>query len=140
MSWKPAIILGVLAIGGFAVAKVMIDKDKKAKTVGGVKYRATVYQGDGGYLAQIFVDNKPTETIGPLPTSQDAADQAAAFIAGLDAAAFYTVRMTDGRALWVFDGWSRGTKISEGNGPYASEQAAMTAGSTWVASQGEVTA
>lgn len=143
-SWVPPVILLTLAGVGFTVVAIKTRSAKPAKTVGGIKYRVGVYQGDGGYYSQTFVDGKPGELIGPVPTPEDASDQGAAYIAGLTQVAFYTLyaKASGTSNLWYFDGWSRGTKVTSGNGPYGSEPAAATAGSLWIAGQsaGEVVA
>lgn len=128
------VVLITLAAGGFYLASRMIAK--KAVTVGGKTYRASVYLGEGGqWYAQVFEGGKPIgETIGPLPSEEDAAEQAAAYLAGLDVVAFYTLHSHEdapGKYTWYFDGWSRGAKITEANGPYASEAIANVAGSLW---------
>lgn len=123
---------------GFFVIRAMTDKEPSA-SVGGTVYRAAAFLGDGGnWYAQVFEGSKPTEQLGPYPSEEDALGQAAAFIAGLDVAAFYTVRafeVTPGKYDWFFDGWSRGVKISADNGPFASKAVAETAGSNWVTAQ-----
>ena len=128
--WIPTLI--VLALGGFAVAKVMT-----AKKTATAAYRAKIYLGDGGqWYAQVFDGAKPIgEQIGPLPTEGDAAQQAAEYLAGLDVVAFYTLHTVDNgpgqQPTWFFDGWSRGVRTIEAEGPYTSEAIANAAGTTW---------
>jgi hypothetical protein len=133
------IIISALAIGiGFTIVKIATSKKV---VVGGDSYRASVYLGeDGQWFAQVFKNGKPEgATLGPFPYDNDAAEQAAAYLQGLDVAHFYTlhsVELAPGKWDWYFDGWTRGTKIADAQGPFASEAIANTAGTNWVAKQG----
>lgn len=128
------IVIGVLAIGtlvGFGIAASKTNGGKGTATVGGNDYRAQyIPDRSGGYSAIIFVNGVEQEAVvGPMTTVAELDAQVAAYMAGLDVPAFYTVH-TDDAGSYYFDGWSRGTKVTT-DGPFASEAAANTAGSTW---------
>lgn len=134
MSWKVALI-SVAAIGvGFFVVSKMTSKPEV--TVGGNSYRFDLYQGDGGHYAQIFVNDKPGQLLGPLPTVEEAQRSAADYLMSLDAVAFYALRtevdVGSDDKMWYFDGWSRGSLIVT-EGPFANEQAARVAAKSWAA-------
>lgn len=125
--WVPALI--VLTLGGFAVVKIAT-----AKKTAEADYRANIHTGEGGWFADIMSGAKKIETIGPLPTEEEAAQQAATYLAGKDVVAFYTLHSyeeTAGQPVWFFDGWSRGTKVVEAEGPYKSSTIANAAGTAW---------
>ena len=127
------IIIGVLGVGtliGFGIAASKTNGGKGTQ-VGGNDYRAQyIPDRSGGYSAIIFVNGVESEaTVGPMPTVAELDAQVAAYMAGLDVAAFYTVH-SDAQGSYYYDGWSRGEKITT-DGPYASEQLAIAAGSEW---------
>ena len=134
--WKylgPGLLLTAAGVGFYIASK----KTAPAATVAGIRYYAKSYldQSDQ-WLAQVFANGKPTgPTIGPLPTMDLAEEQAAAYIAGLDAVAFYTlheVEESPGAYVWFFDGWSRGVKTSPDNGPFVSDAVARRSAAAWV--------
>lgn len=125
--WIPALI--VLGLGGFAVVKVMTAK-KTAET----EYRAVVRVVEGGWAADIMQGGKVVQTLGPSESEEAAAQAAATYLDGLDVVAFYTLiveELSPGQYNWFFEGWSRGTKVLEQQGPYASEAIANAAGVAW---------
>lgn len=137
--WLIPVSLLALSAVGFGIAKIATSKkDEPHKVVGGVDYRGAIYLADARqWYAQVFIDGKPGQTLGPLPDAASAAAELARFMSGLDVVAFYTVHSTGDTAetsQWFFDGWSRGEKVVADSGPYASSAAAMTAGSAWAAS------
>lgn len=138
-----AIKLKHIVIGGLFVAagvgfyivstktKGTDDTDDDTVDVGGTDYRVQIIpHREGGYAGVVVVDGQPQDSvIGPMPTVDELEIQIANYMAGLDVPAFYTVRVDDTGA-YFFDGWSRGSKATS-NGPYASEQLANEAGSSW---------
>lgn len=134
MSWKVALVSVVAISAGFFVVSKMTSKPKV--TVGGNSYRFDVYQDDGGHYAQIFVNDKPGQLLGPLPTEDAAQRSAADYLMSLDAVAFYSLRtevdLGSDDKMWYFDGWSRGTLIVT-EGPFADEEAASVAAKSWAA-------
>lgn len=136
-AWVPFVVLGGLAAAGFTIAKVMTSKGSEAEDDPNagvdINYRAKIFLGDGGWFAVIFRDGDVIQQLGPLPTPEQAAEQGAQFLGGLDVDRFITVH-TDNEGRWFFDAWSRGEAIAMDQGPYASEQVATTAGNNWISS------
>lgn len=130
--WVPPLILLTLAGVGFGVAKVMSDKKKNEITIGGVDYRAELFTGDGGKMfVQMFVQDKAEgDPLGPFDTDAAAGEAMVNYIASIGRAEFYSLR-NDPEFGWYFDGWSDGRRI-DGEGPFATEAAAKTAGNTWL--------
>lgn len=131
-SWIWPTFLITAAAVGFGVVAYKTRKPALSADVAG-RYRAELYQGDEGWMVQVFEGGKPSgPMIGPVPTEADAEAQMNAYLGGLDVAAFYTLRVGP-EGGWYFEGWSRGEKITEANGPYASKAIASAAGSNWAA-------
>lgn len=141
-AWKfiVPVVLGAAALGGFAYAVKQTNGGKGTPPVPvptGNDVRVQIIPDrSGGYVGVVVVNGVAQDvTVGPMPTVAELEQQIATYMAGQDVAAFYTVD-ADADGKYYFDGWSRGTKVAAAQGPFASEAAANTAGSIWVASQG----
>lgn len=134
---RALLVLAALGVGGATALAFALRSKPKAAFAG--NYRVEIYLGDGGYFAQIFIDDKPTgPTIGPEPNEDDAAKEGARYLASLDRIAFYTLHSEEtspGQFVWFWDGWSLGDKLKTHDGPFATKEAASASASAWVAEQ-----
>lgn len=127
------LVLGGLAIGGFAFAKKKIDENKG--TGGG----DTPTAGSVSYAKVTDTDATIYES-GTLVDTQIARDRSAAIAAvhdrmRADGVSTYFIYAQSAEGGWYATGYRDGASASDDMGPYASDQIAMEAGTKWVKAQ-----
>lgn len=138
-AWKilVPVVLGAAALGGFAYAASQTNGGKgtpPAPSTGNDVRVQIIPHRDGGYAGVVVVNGVTQDAIiGPMATVKELEAQIAAYMAGQDVDAFYTVS-SDEKGRFFAQEWSRGEPIAT-EGPFASEAAANTAGSNWAVAQ-----
>lgn len=132
-AWKilvPLTLAG-LAIGGFAIAKMQTNggKGSEVPPPQSIQY-AEVESKNGGAIATFYDSGSPI-------VSLNAADKSAAIELvharmKQNGVPIYFIFSQISDGTWFAQGYKDGASASDEMGPYASEQAATSAGSTWM--------